>query len=274
MWGVSENLGQEVIDGLDGPSGSTTTPGVTWVKADYQDPKQLANILQGVDTVLSFVIAHLDPGNVAQRNLIDASVAAGVRRFAPSEWFSSSFEHLAWYHGKIEVRDYLKELNKDKKVLEYTLFQPGIIMNYFTFPHRSSKHVQPIEFPISFEKRRALIVDGSEDARINLTTIDDIVHVVTKAIDYEVEWPVIGGMRGSEITLGQFVALGEKIRGPFYVQRLQAEDLKAGVIKSDWRLKFEHPSVDPSEAEAFGTMFLSSILLAFEAGAMSGSDDL
>jgi uncharacterized protein YbjT (DUF2867 family) len=61
-------------------------PGVTWVKTDYEDPEQLSKILRGVDTVLSFITTHLDPGSVAQKGLIDAAVRAGVRRFAPSEW--------------------------------------------------------------------------------------------------------------------------------------------------------------------------------------------
>lgn len=62
------------------------TPGVTWVKANYEDVEQLAKVLQGVDTVLSFIVVHTDPGNVAQKTLIDAAVRAGVRRLAPSEW--------------------------------------------------------------------------------------------------------------------------------------------------------------------------------------------
>lgn len=69
----------------DGPL-ENVTPGVTWVRANYDDAAQLTDILQGVDTVLSFIVAHSDPGSVAQKNLIDASVRAGVRRFAPSEW--------------------------------------------------------------------------------------------------------------------------------------------------------------------------------------------
>lgn len=59
---------------------------MTWVKTNYDDVEQLVKILEGVDTVLSFIVAHLDPGSVAQKNLIDAAVRAGVRRLAPSEW--------------------------------------------------------------------------------------------------------------------------------------------------------------------------------------------
>jgi hypothetical protein len=63
-------------------------PGVVWVKANYEDIVQLTEVLRGVHTVLSFITAQSDPGNMAQKNLIDAAVQAGVNRLAPSEWAS------------------------------------------------------------------------------------------------------------------------------------------------------------------------------------------
>ena len=30
--------------------------------------------------------------------------------------YRSSFEHMTWYVGKAEIREYLRELNRDKKV--------------------------------------------------------------------------------------------------------------------------------------------------------------
>lgn len=41
----------------------------------------------GIDTVLSF-LAIPDPSSMIrlQKNMIDAAIEAGVRRFAPSEW--------------------------------------------------------------------------------------------------------------------------------------------------------------------------------------------
>ena len=71
--------------GQDAPAHSGA-PGLEWVKADYGDPKQLAQILQGVHTVLSFIATVEDPASTVQKNLIDAAVQAGVKRFAPSEW--------------------------------------------------------------------------------------------------------------------------------------------------------------------------------------------
>ncbi|KAF9768830.1 hypothetical protein IL306_013817 [Fusarium sp. DS 682] len=99
--GGSGEVGQEVVDALgatkkhdililsrtDAPPGDVR-PDVSWVKVNYEDRDQLTEILRGVHTVLSFIVAHMDPGSIAQKTLIDAAIAAGVKRFAPSEWGS------------------------------------------------------------------------------------------------------------------------------------------------------------------------------------------
>lgn len=56
--------------------------------ADYGDVSQLASLLQGVHTVLSFVIPSINTTGKSdeQKNLVDAAIRAGVKRFAPSEW--------------------------------------------------------------------------------------------------------------------------------------------------------------------------------------------
>lgn len=53
---------------------------------DYDDGNELVEALRGIHTVLSFIQLLRDPENKAQKNLIDAAVVAGVKRFAPSEW--------------------------------------------------------------------------------------------------------------------------------------------------------------------------------------------
>lgn len=53
---------------------------------DYLDRPSLVKALTGVHTVLSFIVAHKDIDNVTQKALIDASIEAGVKRIAPSEW--------------------------------------------------------------------------------------------------------------------------------------------------------------------------------------------
>jgi len=59
------------------------------VKANYEDVAELTSHLQGVDVVLSFIAPlDLQQGVTFQKNLIDASIKAGVKRFVPSEWVS------------------------------------------------------------------------------------------------------------------------------------------------------------------------------------------
>jgi hypothetical protein len=54
---------------------------------DYDDVNDLTEALQGIHTVLSFISQPESDGKSnAQKNLIDASIAAGVTRFAPSEY--------------------------------------------------------------------------------------------------------------------------------------------------------------------------------------------
>jgi hypothetical protein len=74
----------------DTPAGESTQ-GITRLKADYGDPEQLEQVLQGVDTLLSFVATQEDPSSTVQKNLIDAAIKAGVKRFAPSEWSTYVF---------------------------------------------------------------------------------------------------------------------------------------------------------------------------------------
>lgn len=60
--------------------------GVTLRAVNYDDKSDLVEALRGIHTVLSFIQLLSDPENNSQKNLIDASIVAGVKRFAPSEW--------------------------------------------------------------------------------------------------------------------------------------------------------------------------------------------
>lgn len=81
-----------------------------------------------------------------------------------------------------------------------------------TYPYKSSKHVNLFETPINFHGRRALLIDDGE-AVITLTSAQDAAKVTALAVEYEGEWPVVSGIKGTDITMNELVALGEKIRG-------------------------------------------------------------
>ncbi|KAF4984362.1 hypothetical protein FDECE_17111 [Fusarium decemcellulare] len=255
------------------PSDIEDRPGVTWEKADYNDKKSLKELLSGVEAVLSFVLAKHDSGNVAQKNLIDAAIEAGVKRFAPSEYVSASFENLPFYQGKAEIRDYLQELNAGKKVLEYSLFQPGLFLNYLASPKQTAKHLTTFPFQIDFEHCRAIVVDG-DDPEVTLTTVQDLAGVIARAVEYEGEWPINGGISANQVRISNLLKLGQKIRGkPFVVEKVNAEDLENGDLKATWVPNFRHSSFSEEEAPAVSKMLTISFLLSFSKRQWVVSDD-
>lgn len=138
---------------------------------------------------------------------------------------------MPWWSGKEEIREYLKKVNENGKVglfpiiqepadrsfkvLDYTLFQPGLFMNYLAFPYKTSKYLEPLNTMIDFQHCRAIVVDG-HDYIMSVTTVQDLAAVVASAIDYKGEWPVTGGIRGSHLPISQILNIGEKIRGKSY----------------------------------------------------------
>ncbi|EEU36003.1 uncharacterized protein NECHADRAFT_49787 [Fusarium vanettenii 77-13-4] len=290
--GGSSELASEVLDKLvatgkheitalvrKDPSQYTPRAGVRYVQANYQDKAELAQLLKGIHTVLSFIAAHLDPENQAQKNLIDASVEAGVTRFAPSEWstgvkIASSLDAMPWYTGKVEVAQYLEDLNKDKKVLQYTRFQVGSFMDYLCHPYKASKYITTLPINIDLAKKHAIVVEGSLDDEMTYTSVGDIAHVVARAVDYEGEWPVIGGIQGDKITIGEVLKIGEKIRGePFTIEWLKMEDLAAGELKTDNYPRIDLPSIPKDQVESFSKMAIAGVLIAMTRGVWTVSDE-
>ncbi|KAL1629935.1 hypothetical protein SLS54_000794 [Diplodia seriata] len=180
--------------------------GIKWIQVDYSDKSSLAQVLRGTDVVLCF-FTGLDYMSAVRnsKNLIDASIQAGVKRFAPSEWGSRLNWSIPHYRFKDEIREYLEECNK------YTIFQPGLFTNYFGFPYSTTRHLSMSPWLIDFDNRRAITV-GAGDFSLCLTTVQDMAFVVAEALEYEGKWPVDGGIRGTQITMAELIRLGEKLR--------------------------------------------------------------
>lgn len=85
-------------------------------------------------------------------------------------------------------------------------------MDYLAFPYKTAKHVTPLNTMFDYEHRRAIVVDG-HDFIMTFTAAHDLAAMVAKAIDYDGEWPVNGGIRGNRVTVSQILKIGEKVRG-------------------------------------------------------------
>jgi len=85
-------------------------------------------------------------------------------------------------------------------------------LDYFAPKGASTKHFQSAELPIDFQNRRAIILEEI-DIVWTLTSLNDIANVVARAIEYEGEWPVIGGIHGTTVSTSKFLEIGTKVRG-------------------------------------------------------------
>ncbi|EPS35796.1 hypothetical protein H072_10797 [Dactylellina haptotyla CBS 200.50] len=247
---------------------------IRWMSVNYNDKTGLAEVLSGVHTVLSFIQLLSDPNQIAQKNLIDAAIEAGVKRFAPSEYGSKETVHMPWWDGKGKVREYLQEVNQKETVIEYTLIQPGLFLDYLAFPHKTSKYVDPLQTIFDFEHKRTIVVDGHEDSIMTFTTVADLAGIIALAVDYQGKWPTNGGIRGNRLTYSQVIEIGGRVRGhAFNVEKVQIDDLNAGELKTSWGLEAVHRAVSQGDAAELLKSVSIGILLSSLKGAWDVSED-
>ncbi|KAI5461856.1 hypothetical protein BGZ63DRAFT_454530 [Mariannaea sp. PMI_226] len=98
-------------------------------EVDYTSEESLINALQGQDVV----VATLGTQAISiQKDIIDASIAAGVKRYIPSDWGSLTTDPRLRDHPfnrrVTPIQDYLREKAKNSQ-LEYTIFSVGAFLD-------------------------------------------------------------------------------------------------------------------------------------------------
>jgi hypothetical protein len=86
-------------------------------------------------------------------------------------------------------------------------------MNYLGHPHQTANYITTIPMQIDVEKLHALLVHGFLDQHMTFTSVQDIGGVVARAVEYTGEWPVVGGVSGSRVTIRELLQMGERVRG-------------------------------------------------------------
>ena len=101
------------------------------------------------------------------------------------------------------------------QVLEYSCFQPGLLLDYLAGRYPEPAYLGAIETNMDFENRRFLLLEG-RPGRYTMTSLRDMANIVARAVDYEGEWPTTGGIRGEDVTDVQLIELAAKIRGTVF----------------------------------------------------------
>lgn len=215
---------------------------------------------------------HQDTDCVVQKHLIHACIAAGVKRFAPSEWGIKNNSGCPPYANKDAIATYLADLKRTGELgnLEYCLFQPSIFMDYFAHPYPLSPELITWPFFIDFEKRRAMVLDEGDQPLV-VTAISQISEVLALALEDEQVWPVVGGMQGCRTSINELLALGKRIRGgEWQVEFVKGEDISEGELKTSWVPQMSHPVIPVDNREAFSKDFV----IMFLQGVLNGSWDV
>ncbi|CAH0033939.1 unnamed protein product [Clonostachys rhizophaga] len=177
--GASGNLGKIILDRLNASnkfnvtvfrrigSSSAFPDNVTVVDIDLTSVDDLTAALKGQDAFISAVGTLQIPG---QRALIDAAIAAGVKRFIPSD-FGSNLDNpktrkLPVFAKKIEIQEYLIEKAKADSIT-YSLVYNSAFLDW-GLDHG---------FLLSHEDGKPKILDGGDRvfSATTLATIGDAV---------------------------------------------------------------------------------------------------
>ncbi|KAI1646992.1 NAD(P)-binding protein [Daldinia loculata] len=141
--GASGNLGKEVVQELlkagfkvtafaREESTATFPPGVTTKKVNYQSVEGLTAALQGQDAVVSTIATVAVGGQVP---LVDAAIAAKVKRFIPSEFGintriveGTSIGKIL--QGKVQALDYIVSKSQENPWFTWTGVSTGIFFDW------------------------------------------------------------------------------------------------------------------------------------------------
>lgn len=104
---------------------------VNVIRVDYSSVPDLTNALSGQDAVISVLTTSAMD---AQTPLIEAAVAAGVRRFLPSEFCANignpKAATLPVYHPKIVIHEVIQRYARDHPSFTYTLIRNGPFLDW------------------------------------------------------------------------------------------------------------------------------------------------
>ncbi|KAH9204258.1 hypothetical protein DL95DRAFT_377111 [Leptodontidium sp. 2 PMI_412] len=185
--GASGNLGPHVLKALldpklhvtvltRGTKSITFDPAVKVVSVDYSSVESLTSALQGQDAVVSAVGMEALEG---QTILIDAAIAAGVKRFIPADYgavtTNPKLHEYPFYSTVGKIQKYLAEKSKSTG-LSYTVLSTGA----FTDMLFGAIGI------IDFDKHEAVLYDGG-DSRFSTNSMAGVGKAIAQILKHPKE---------------------------------------------------------------------------------------
>ncbi|KAK5993732.1 Oxidoreductase BOA1 [Cladobotryum mycophilum] len=183
--------------------------GVIVRAVDYKSIDQLTEALRGVHTVISCVWSFGPEVTTTQLALLEASKAAGVKRFVPSDWAINKYDIVDYYANKAPVWKAVQESG-----LEYTRFICGIWMNCWGSGAPNDEAVAGYRGPpfmIDF-KNRTVSIPGDGTQKVAFTEMRDIGKFVAASLDLA-QWIPDTFIVSDSLSYNELVELAEKVTG-------------------------------------------------------------
>ena len=201
-------------------SRSTYPAGTDVADVDFGSVDSLKAALQGYDAVVAPVASE---SIEVQKNLIDASIAAGVKRFLPSE-FGSNLDNpitrkLPVYGHKVQIQDYLIEKAKTTS-LTYTFVYNSAFLDWGL----------QYDFILKISDGKPNIINGG-DSVFSATTLasvgDAVVGVLSHPEETKNRTVFVDDIK---VTQNQLLALAKKAapQKDWQPQQVKLDDLLAG----------------------------------------------
>ncbi|CAN9177362.1 unnamed protein product [Alternaria sp. RS040] len=195
-------------------SSSTFPLGVKVLRANYDSMDSLKTAFMGQDVVVSLVAGAV-LGN--QNKLIDAAIAAGVKRFLPSEFGSNTTDArtraiVPMYKSKVETVDYLKSKENEiswTSIVTGPFFDWGLKVGFLGFD--------------AANKVATLYEDGTAKfSSTNLHTIGlAVVKVLENAEATKNQYVFVSGFQTSQ---KEILEVAEKVTGGKWIVRNASVD--------------------------------------------------
>lgn len=182
-------------------------PGVTPVTVDYGDPRSLANACHGAACVVS-ALNGLEPVILeTQGRLLDATVAAGVPRFIPSDFSLDFTRTRPGDNRNLDLRRHFMD-RVDRTPIRATSILNGAFADLLTG-----------EAPIVLQRPRRILYWGDADQPLDFTAKDDVARY-TAAAALDSEAPRILRIAGDTVTPRVLATLMTDLTGrPFGLWR-------------------------------------------------------
>ena len=184
---------------------------------DYDSVESLTQGLAGVHTLISIIKPnHSDQMLLSHQNMLEAAKAAGVRRFAPSDWGMGPManQKVDLIRAKLKIWDSCLGSG-----LECTRFFVGMFMNYLGQGCPAGRREEALagleddlmlDF-INIEAGHTLVPVTSDGrpCRLSLCELNDVGRFVAAALNLET-WEKEMGMVGSTTTVEEIVWVVER----------------------------------------------------------------